>query len=802
MIREQQDECFEFIATIEREMYYNNDWGTYKFVTTTPLEGSRPGRGFKGEDTYTCTLTGNMQRLDLGKNYKVTATHEFHKRYGHNFNPISVTGLKPKTEDEQIKFLESIFTITQAKTIIKQYPNVVQDVIDGKDNVDVKKLKGINEDKWIELKQKIVDNFIISDVLALFSPLGVSLNMIQKICETEQNPELLKQKMIENPYILTKIKGVGFKRADVIAMKLNPNLASSRYRADSYINYYLTQEGDENGHSWVRISDLKENVVNNIPECVDVIEDIINEQRDRSTYLKVNGKTIGLKKRYSNERFVWDKLYDINNTPSLKVVKEEFIDQGIIASNSFQGFEYDDEQVKIIKDVVTIGGVQVITGKAGVGKTAISRGVLNVYKKAGFTILTCALSARAGIVIKESTGFSSSTIHKMLGANGSGFFYRDTEPLGVDVLMIDEMSMVNIDIIASVLESLKPTTTLLLVGDGKQLPPIGYGNALNDIIDSNIPDLCHVNYLKTIYRQAMDSGIIKDANIIRENQYPFERILPSIVSGKNKDMVYKFFDDNQMIHNMALKVYLKAIESDGIESAVIICPRKENCLNSTETFNNEIQKYLFGAEVPSFTYGMDKSQKEFKVGAKVMQFKNDYSIGVMNGEVGYVTRVDNVNKCLYINFEGKEVKYQVGGDDDNKRKKKEEERVGDIRQVMLSYANTCHKLQGSACDTVVGVLDTSHYVLLDSTLLYTLITRARKRCMLISQPTAFQQCIRTSHSISRNTYMSLFKVRSNEPPQIPYSPEELSGEEEEQEIEDWNDEEDWIEEITKDMLPF
>lgn len=725
--------------TITREFFYNNDWGVYSFETTTPLPNIKPEEMIT-ETLYCSKLAGNVQRLDVGEVYNATMVPDFNGKFKQwQFKPIIVNSVVPTSIENQQKFLMSVLTSRQAATILEHYPNIVADVMEGKDDIDFDKLKGITPNNWISIKNKIIDNFVISDILALLSPLGVTYNMIKKLIEFEHNPHLLKQKLGENPYILTQVKGLGFKKVDKLALQLNPEFINSKVRAIAYIKYFLEETGNNDGHTWVTYDTLKDNFVNNVAECMEFFDEILQQEQTNSLFLHIEnkGREIGLKKNYEQEEYIAYKLAE-NNVLGVKVVSDEIIERGIAKANEFQGFDYDNEQIEIIKQMVNGSGVQILTAKAGSGKTTLARGLLNIYQEAGYSINTCALSARAAIVIKESTGFLSSTIHRMLGGGFGGFMFNQNNPLYVDVCMIDEVSMISASLFKSLIEALPPTTKILIVGDGGQLPSIGCGNVLNDLITLNDERICTINYLKKIYRQAMDSAIIVDANKIRDNINPIPMYKNKIVHGELKDMYYMFFDNKEDIYNNALKLFYSTVDKVGLDNVVIACPRREGALNSAKTFNIDIQDTLLKDEKEFIQYG----DLVYKKGCKVMQIENNYDKDIFNGEIGYIIDIGENGKNIVVDYNGKQIKYIKS----------------ELSQIDYAYSMTIHKLQGGSYRNVIITLDKSHYIMLNNSLVYTAITRASKKCCMLAEPFAFKQGVETSVIINRHTYLPTFDV--------------------------------------------
>lgn len=723
---------YEFDIVPYQKLFYKNDYGIYKVLTQDDI----PYFESINSTTKMGTIVGNMPILVENQKYRVRGILEFNKRYGSwQYKVIAISSNIPVTTDEQMFFLKSIITDRQANILLSVYPNIVQDTINKTDNIDLKKLKGIGEKTWKKIKEKIITNFVLSDLITLLAPAGISMRTILRLVGNTQDIKSLKEKLINNPYILTNIKGLGFKRIDAIAFKINPNIKDSKLRAMSCIKYILQDRGNSFGHTWITIEEMKEYFNELAPECANHIENILEEEELNPQTFIIRDDSIGLLNRYNKEVYIVNKLKIMNKNTI--PINEENIQKGIEIANQSQQYNYDDDQLKIIRNIVNGSNVQVLRGHAGTGKTAIARGILNIFRAQGLTIIATSLSAKASVRITEATGFESQTIHRTLGARDlDDFQYNELCPLSTDILLVDECSMLNGNIFEKLLRATPPTTKLILIGDDKQLPPIGWGNIFGDLIIKNDKEICQVNKLTKIYRTASNSGILIDANEIRENRSPLIKIVGQTVHGINKDMNYKFIKDKEDIFNDAFDLYKELVEEHGVENVVVLVPRKENCVNSTAHYNELIQNYLLGDNVKSIVIG----KKTFKQGCRVIHRKNNYDLNIMNGEIGTIKTITN-DGCI-VEYKDKQVSYDYE----------------DMKELDYAYALTPHLYQGSECEYVIGVIDKSHYTLLDSTLLYTLITRARIKCYLYSDNFAFGQCIRTNKSIYKQTYLSLKNI--------------------------------------------
>ena len=747
-----EEEIFKFKATITYERYYNPDttWGVYGFATedeiphfTTETKIDLPFEDRKAvnPNKKLSSLAGKMQELVVGGEYMIKATYKCDKTYGHQYNPISVYALIPQTRESQLMFLQSIISPWLAENLINAYPNVVNDVANGTlKEIDYDLVKGVREFTWNKIKDKIINNYLISDIITMLKPLGVTYTMIKKLLTDEPNPALLKQQLEDNPYIITKIPNVGFKKADDLALKLKPELINSTERLVAFIKYYFTDLGESKGHTWCSLKILKSAISNSVPECSDKVDWLL----ENNEFLHMQDDKIGLKYYHDIEMQIYHLLLEKSKKETFINISEEQMEQAIKHAEEEQGFEYVIEQLDTIKKSLN-RTISLITGKAGTGKTSIMRAIVKAYTENNFTMTASALSAMAAQRITEATTFPAMTIHRTLGCVGlNDFTFNKDNHMITSVAFLDEGSMVNASLFLHWLEAIDDNTRIIISGDHKQLPPIGFGNVFSDLIE--MFDDTVVSKLVKPMRQAEKSGILVDANLIRENVNPItEKLQPRIIHGELQDMYYMFRTNRQSLFDIAVKTFLKSVESDGIDNVVIAVPRRKDCLNSTTELNKVIQDKLLG-DVKQSISGFEMT---FKLGAKVMQTVNDYDKNVFNGEIGYITEIGE-------HFEGKKKEEYcvVTYTDIFGKDKLIEYTKKELTALDLAYAMTVHKLQGAGRKIVIGIIDNTHHQLLDNCMLYTLLTRAKKRCLLLAEPQAFLQCIRTSHN-KRNTWMML-----------------------------------------------
>ena len=725
------------------QRFYNEDtcYGIYVFHTEDDIPEYNKIENSVFEDVEKIkmsTLVGNMQFLYLGTEYEVTAELEFNQKYNqYQYKAKTVTPLMPKTKEQQRSFLKTILTEKQADTLIEVYPNIVCEIKNGTDDVDLSLLHGIGSYTYNKIKEKIIDNYVMYDILVLLQPLGVTYAMIKKLMMNFSNAAILKEKLLDNPYILLSINGLGWTRVDELALKLNPEIKVSMKRTQAFISSYFAKLGND-GHTIVTTDSLENAVRDNIVECMDIYYKFIEDEKNKEYILHFDdaNNMVGLKKYYDTEIGTYEILKHLSTFTPLKIT-EENINNGIAKAEREQGFKLIDEQRQVVIDSLS-DNVCMVVGYAGTGKSTISRAILNIYADANYSIACCAFSAKAAQRITEATGFEASTIHRLLNCTPKGYFeFCSDNPLEKDVILVDEGSMINAYIFYCLVSAIKQGSKIIICGDSGQLPPIGYGNIFSDI--TKMKDVFKISELTKVLRQAEKSGILTDANMIRKGTNPLKSPELKIVTGELQDMTYMFRSDRKILNDIAIKTFMKASQQDGFDEVAIVTPRRDGCENSSSYINYKISNILFDKKIKHISYG----KKDFFIGTKVMHTENDSSRNVFNGEIGYVTDIYENNGKEYL-----DVTYKMG--DSSKVIAYAKKELGELD---LAYAMTCHKMQGSGYKSVIILLDMTHFSLLDTCMLYTSITRAKKRCLLLAEPNAFKKCLNNNFGENRQTWL-------------------------------------------------
>lgn len=757
---------FEFEMKPIRELYYNEQ--NFYSISVIELDEELPGtEKDKINNKYTTKLVGRSVPLSTSSKYKVTAKFIFNEKYGYQYEIVSIKPIVSEESQSTLNnsYLQAIITPNQYETLNNAYPNIVQNLLDDPNfEPDYTKLKGIKQKSWEKIREKILKYQQIGDILALLVPLGVSSNMIDKLVSYEPNVDILKTKLKSNPYEFTRIQGFGFLTVDKLALKINPDLATSSFRVAACTRHVLEEEA-MNGYLWVSIQDFGKDFCKIIPpgapefnECFKHVKDLIQVEREltkdnNSTLLHVVDDVIGLQKYYNIEESIWKYLKRLNNTTNYEPNRS--LEEAIEETNNYfstadRRVELTDEQISAIKSTIE-NKVVIITANAGAGKTVCIKGILNLFRN--YNVATAALSGKAARRIEEATGVPSNTIHRLLEWQVDGGFARNEDnPLNVDLIILDECSMIDDVLLLNLLKAMPAEAKLVLVFDDAQLSPIGAGSPAKDLLSSN---LC-INRLTKIHRQAESSGIKLDANKIRKNQDIFtdedidydefgNRFITSpVIHGADKDMEIYMYTDSKMsqdkIFQQAYDLYFDLLrENDGnVDKVTIVVPKKDG-VNSTRNFNNRIQERLLGREPSEIVIkeSDDGKYKVFKKGARVIQRNvNDYERNVMNGEIGIIENISE--KFCTLNFDNGEKIVQMP--------------KPLMRNMELAYAITVHSMQGSECENVIAILDNSHYILLDCALFYTAVTRAQKKCYLLMQPSAYKNAL-LKNKTERRTYL-------------------------------------------------
>ncbi len=675
------------------------------------------------------TCVGIMPFFSVGDRVAVSGELIYHDKYGEQINVSNIDIKKPTDKDSIVKYLSS----GAIKGVGKKTAESIYEKF-GKDSVDIiydnpeklLEINGIGKNKLADIKLSTKDSRDSRRSIQYLQSLNISYKLSLKIYKTygDDTIDIIKS----NPYkLIEDIDGVGFKLADNIAVNMNINLISP-FRLKSGIQYTLEFEADMNGHTSLEREDLirkasyllkvDNNSVNNALEKSLIQGNISQVMIDNKIYI------------YQTKLLKAEKLVALNLAQRLKA------EYPFEISINDELTTFSKEQKLAIKTAFE-KMLLVITGGPGTGKTTIIRAITSILKDNNLSYFLMAPTGRAAKRMRESTGEDSYTIHKIIGIKPNEILpeYNEENPLECDYVIVDETSMVDIYLMKSLLQAIGPKTALILVGDSDQLPSVGPGNVLKDILETKIQSI----RLKKVFRQASQSNIIVNAHRINEGIYPK-------LNEDGKD----FFFIDASLHDFdkklvdLVKLRLKNFYSyDPIKDIQILTPSKKT--NYGTNHINEILQKSLNDEKSSLSI----NNRSFKKGDKVMQIRNNYDLksinendgyetGVFNGDIGFIEDIDQTEeKVKVIFYDGKLVEY-------NKE---------DISDLDLSYAITIHKSQGSEFDCVIIPMMQVSYMLLTRNILYTAITRAKKTVVLLGDRGILKTMI--DNNTSNNRYTNL-----------------------------------------------
>jgi exodeoxyribonuclease V alpha subunit len=708
---------------IERITYYNEE---NDFIVAKLQE--------KGKRELT-TIVGNLSGINPGESLKLAGRWVQNKKFGEQFQvenyeitvPATVHGIKKYLGSGLIKGIGPIM----ADRIVKKFALETLDIIE-KTPERLSEVDGIGPKRIAMITKAWEEQKEIKNIMIFLQGHGVSAAYSAKIYKQyrERSVEIVK----ENPYRLAHdIHGIGFITADKIAQNIgiDPN---SLIRAKAGVVYVLNELTEE-GHVYYPEKDLTRKA----KEILKVDEDLITKailalSSEKEVFIEgINHgdslKAVYLAPFYVAETGIAQRLRRLKESPSnIRPINPE---KAIDWVQQKLNIELAEKQKEAIILAAT-SKVLIITGGPGTGKTTIITAILRIFQQLKLRILLAAPTGRAAKRMSEATGWEAKTIHRLLeySPQKGGFKKDQDDPLDADVVIIDEASMIDTLLMYHLLKATPLHAHLILVGDVDQLPSVGPGNVLRDIITSGIFTVVR---LTEIFRQAQESMIIVNAHKVNQGEFP---ILKDPERKDPSDFYFIQEEEPEKILDQVITLCAQRIPDrfgfHPIKDIQVLTPMHRGTIGATN-LNIELQRTL-----NSNQQGITHGSRTFKLGDKVMQITNNYDKEVFNGDIGWVSRINQEDRELTIDFDGRSITYEHS----------------DLDEVVLAYAISVHKSQGSEYLVVILPVTTQHYMLLQRNLIYTGITRAKKLVVLIGTKKALAIAIKNNKPQLRFTHLS------------------------------------------------
>ena len=695
-----------------------------------------------GEEEITCV--GIFSAIAEGENIEASGDYTDHPTYGKQFKVESFEEKAPEDEEAIERYLGSGairgIGLALAARIVRRFKADTFRIIE-EEPERLAEVKGISERKAMEIADQVNEKRDLRQAMIFLQQYGITMNLAVKVYQ--QYGQEVYGIIRENPYRLADdIEGVGFRTADEIAVRVGIRMDSD-FRIRSGILYVLLQASTE-GHTYLP----EEELTRRTGQLLEVGEEQIEKQ-----YMDLAIERKIIMKQGENQTQIYAASFyymEANTATMLKQLNVSYdvpdleIEERVRRIEKQTGMELDEHQMTAVKEAVR-NGLLIITGGPGTGKTTTINTIIKYFEMEGLDIFLAAPTGRAAKRMSETTGFEARTIHRMLELNGgvdgaAGFERNEQNPLETDVVIIDEMSMVDISLMHALLKAVAVGTRLILVGDVNQLPSVGPGSVLRDIIRSHE---CNVVMLTKIFRQASTSDIIVNAHKINQGEE---------VTLDNKSMDFFFLKryDADVIISVVLQLIKqklpKFVDATPYDIQVLTPMRKG--LLGVERLNGILQRYLN----PPSPQKREKKHGDilFREGDKIMQTRNNYQLeweirtkyglsvdkgtGVFNGDMGIVREINDFAETMTVEFdEGRMVEYPYKL----------------LDELELAYAITIHKSQGSEYPAVVIPLLSGPSMLMNRNLLYTAVTRARKCVTLVGNEVTFEQMVQNTSQQKR-----------------------------------------------------
>lgn len=734
----EQKQNFKFKGKIAKPIYKSDSFSVYA------LNVSKVDYPEIKQNKYSnVSICGELQDLVSDVEYEIEATEQDTK-YGVSYKVIRIKRDEPTTREETYAFLREILTENQAETIINNYPNIISIVKEDRVNeIDVSKLKGIGNKSLEKIKNKIVENFYLVELVSEFGGI-LSLSVLRKIYDRYSSVEVLKRKLKETPYTtLTQISGIGFVKADSIVLQLqkenvidfgNDDIRNNKDRCLSCM-LYLLSENENEGNTFMNLQELRSQCLKLIPECIDHFVEAV---KDKDIYYNKETMCIALRKTYDNERYIANSIkYGLSVNRKWNFDWKQYQNKG--------EFNLSDEQIELLHSVCE-NNVVILTGGAGMGKSASTGMLIRMLEDNNKSIVLATPTGKSAKVLKDFSKREAETIHRALCFNPrTGWGYNKDCKINCDVFLIDELSMVSIELMTHVIDAIDfDRTKLVMVGDSNQLPSIQAGNILHDFLSSKVIPTVK---LTKVFRYGHGGILTAATDIISGRQYIPNNSSKVISIGDDGGYTFIKSDDKSIVNEVvALYKKLITVGIDGYvykpEEIAVLTAYNKGDYGAT-ILNKYLQRIAnkdYGSEL-CYKYG----ETVYYLNDIVMQRANNYKMQVY-GEEDEEAFVAN-GECSKITLINKD--FMVSDFDDIRIKYYKD----DLSDLSLSYSYTIHKSQGSTIKIVIVISPRSHIYMSSANLLYVAATRASDKCFHFGLSSTINIAMKKKENYNRQTFM-------------------------------------------------
>jgi exodeoxyribonuclease V alpha subunit len=712
-------------GVVQHLTYVNQENGYFVARVAVPGKGER-------------MVTGHAPSINVGEQITVKGEWTSKGNYGPQFKAVEVTLSQPTMVDGIEKYLANAVPGIgkgYAKKMVTAFGEDVFDVIE-KTPEKLGEVKGIGKKRAASIVEAYAEQQSIRKVMVFLHKCGLSTLRAHKIHKTYESKGGAIAAIKENPYVLARdIHGIGFAQADAVAQRQGVTL-DSEYRIAAGVHHVL-REASGHGSCGLPVATVLEQASALLDQDYALIKSAIaNEvQAERLIEDTSDGEAcLFTPTVYGNEKYIAQRLLaHARLTPSHKV---DNLDLRLMVAQMELEIELEDAQLDAVRAAL-LSQFIVITGGPGTGKTTITKVLLKVLEDSGMKdIRLTAPTGKAAKRAAESSKREAGTLHRTLEVQRDGTFkFNKNNPLPHEALVIDEFSMVDVGMMASVLNALAAGTRLILIGDVDQLPSVGMGKVLADIIDSGALPVVR---LTQIFRQAATSQIIANAHAINRGELPrigyregSDFMFTDISPKKRDDEEEKRRCNNELeAEILRLVKSMRELGYNPIRDVQVLAPMRKGILG-VENLNRKLQAMLN----PRPADVIELMGQKWGTGDKVMQIRNNYDKEVFNGDIGYIVSINPVDRSFVVDYDGKDVAYKSG----------------EIDEIVLAYAFTIHKSQGSEFKVVVMALAWGHFTMLKRNLFYTGVTRGKELCLVVGQVAAAKKAVETAQNDERYT---------------------------------------------------